>query len=283
MLRRAMAWLCAWVVLPVMAAGDWKLEHEENFAGTASLDTAFWAIETGFHRNRENQYYTPANLRVGEGFLRIEARRERVPNAAHRPGARGWREAPREAEYTSGSIVSHRSFHYARVEVVARAPSGAGVWPAIWLLHESAQEYGEIDIFEAVGKHPDTAFAGVHYGREPRTRQHRSANRVVPGLEGSWRVHTVEWTPQRIAVFLDGQPLLEFDPSTAAVGGIDPLRRPMKLRINLALGGSWGGAIDDSRLPARFDIASVKIWRWAPGEGDAPARTEPAAAPRWGR
>jgi hypothetical protein len=65
----------------------------------------------------------------------------------------------------------------------------------------------------------------------------------------------------------------------------------MRLRINLALGGSWGGPIDAGKLPGRMDIASVRVWRWAPGEA---AATLPAAMPaalperveapvRWGR
>jgi len=293
--------LAAFLFLPASAAmADWKLQHHIDFAGgVRTLDPAFWSVETGFLRNQESQYYTPANVTVEPGFLRIEARREQVPNAAYRPGARGWRSKAQHARYTSGSLTSRPAFLHGRFEIVARSPGGAGTWPAIWLLHESAGQYGEIDIHESVGKHPDTAFAGVHYGRTPDTRQHRNASRVVPGFEGSWRTHVLEWTPERIVVFLDGQPLMQFDPRTAAAGGIDPLRRPMRLRINLALGGTWGGPVDDSRLPARFDIAAIRIWRWQPGQGDAieppappatPAADPPPApepppppTPRWGR
>lgn len=287
-------WLAAGCVAAACAAGnamaDWKLLQAQDFRAGARLDPAFWAAETGFQRNRESQYYTAANVNPAEGFLRIEARREEVPNAAHRPGARDWRHAPRTALYTSGSIVSRASFRYGRFEVVARSPGGAGVWPAIWLAHESAAQYGEIDVYEFVGKHPDTVFAGVHYGRTPNTREHRSGNVVVPGLEGTWRVHVLEWTPNRIHVTVDGRTVLEFDPAKAAGEGLDPLRQPMRLRINLALGGNWGGPIDDTRLPARFDIASVRIWEWAPGAGEAvvPAtevlqQERPVTTPRWGR
>lgn len=278
-----------WATAAGAAVADWKLEHAIDFASGQALDPAFWSYETGFLRNQEQQYYQPANVRVGEGFLRIEARRERVANAAHRAGARNWRHSRAFADYTSGSLVSKPAFLYGRFEVVARSPGGAGAWPAVWLLHESAGQYGEIDIHEAVGKHPDTAFVAVHYGREPATRQHRNANRQVPGFEGSWRTHTLEWTPERITLSLDGQPMMVFDPREAAVGGIDPLRRPMRLHINLALGGTWGGPIDDSRLPARFDIASVRIWKWEPGRGEAlapapvPQADPPLPVPRWGR
>ena len=257
------------------AMADWKLVREDDFRTATALDPAFWAVETGFHRNKEDQYYSAANVTLGQGFLRLEARREAVPNAGWRAGSRNWRQAAKASRYTSGSIHTRQAFHYGRFEVVARSPGGLGTWPAIWLLHESAGVYGEIDIYEAVGKHPDTAFAGVHYGREANTRQHKSASVQVPGMEGRWQTHAVEWTPERITVTLDGRTVLEFDPALAGGVAGDPLRQPMRLRINLALGGTWGGAIDDTRLPARFDIASVRIWR----------RDPDAAGPalRWGR
>jgi beta-glucanase (GH16 family) len=288
------------------AVADWKLDHEDSFASGRGIDAAYWRLETGFLRNREEQYYSDANAQVQDGVLRLEARREEVPNAQWRAGTRDWRVSRRTSQYTSASLVARKPLHYGRIEVVARTPSGAGTWPAIWLLHESEKLYGEIDIFEAVGKHPDTVFAGVHYGREPRTRKHRNDSRVVPGFEGSWHTHTLEWTPSRISVALDGKPWFSFDPGEATLkDGGDPLRQPMRLRINLALGGSWGGPVDDSRLPARLDIRSIRIWQWAPGAGDAvpspaaapadtplpvlaapvpaPAPERPAAPMRWGR
>jgi beta-glucanase (GH16 family) len=256
------------LLLPGVAMADWKLQHQFDFTAAAALDPGFWSLESGFQRNQESQYYAADNVTVGPGVLRIEARREQVANAAHRAGARGWRSKPAASDYTSGSIGSRPAFLYGRFEVVARMPGGAGVWPAIWLVHESSRQYGEIDIHESVGKHPDTVFAGVHFGRTPNTRQHRNASRVLPHFEGSWHTHAVEWTPERITISIDGQPLFVFDPRDAADDRIDPLRRPMRLRINLALGGTWGGPVDDRRLPARLDIASVRIWSWQPGAGE---------------
>jgi beta-glucanase (GH16 family) len=270
-------------------AADFRLVHEEDFRLAKALDTAFWQLETGFVRNREEQLYTPGNVAVADGALRIEARREDVANPQWRAGSTDWRASRRVARYTSASIVAREPLHYGRVEVVARTPSGAGVWPAIWLVHEAQGLYGEIDLFEAVGKHPDTVFAGVHYGRDPRTRKHRNDSRVVPGFEGSWHTHALEWTPDRIAISLDGQPWFAFDPREAVLpDGGDPLRAPMRLRINLALGGSWGGPIDDARLPARLDVRSVRVWKWAPGHATAPSHPaavedRPAPPMRWGR
>ncbi|WP_167773001.1 glycoside hydrolase family 16 protein [Ramlibacter humi] len=261
------------------ASAAWALAYEQSFAGGGALDASFWRQETGLQRNREAQSYQPGNVMVQGGVLRIEARRETVPNPHWRASSGDWRLSRRESSYSSGAIVSRAPLRFARVEIVARTPSGAGVWPALWLVHEAAGEYGEIDLFEAVGKHPDTVFAGVHWGTDPRTRKHRNDSRVVPGFEGRWHTHTLEWTPSAVTISLDGRPWYRFDPDDARLpGGIDPLRRPMHLRINLALGGSWGGDIDDGKLPARFDIASVRVWNWADGDNDAaaaPVRTSP--------
>ena len=261
----------------------WKLDHEENFAHARALDQDYWHTETGFIRNREKQYYAAENLKVVDGVLRIEARRERLFSAAHVPGSKARRASQLQAAYTSGAIVSRQEMLYGRVEVVARSPSGAGVWPAIWLLHESAGQYGEIDLFEAVGKHPDLTFATVHFGRTALSRKKRSANRHIAGFEKSWHVHSLEWTPERIVIAVDGEPLLSMNPEEARNSTSDPLRQPMRLRINLALGGNWGGPIDDAALPAHFDIASIKVWHWQP---DSPAdevpepRPEPESKPR---
>lgn len=268
---------------------EWTLWHEENFARRSAPDAAFWRSEEGFIRNREAQYYRAGNATVQDGALVLEARREVVANAAHRPGTRDWRFSRRQSAYTSASLVTREPLHFGRVEVVARSPSGAGTWPAIWLLHEGDSVYGEIDLYEAVGKHPDTVFSAVHYGRDARTRRHRNASLQVPRLAGAWHTHTLEWTPQRIRSFFNGQPVFSFDPAQAADGGIDPLRQPMHLHLNLALGGSWGGEVDDRQLPARFEIASIRIWRWTPGAaGDSPVGAAappeaPGTAPRWGR
>jgi beta-glucanase (GH16 family) len=285
--------MTALLCLPATGMAEWHLEHEEDFARVQALDASYWRLETGYVRNREDQYYSDRNATLEGGVLRLEARQESVPNAQWKDGSSDWRLERRMSQYTSASLVARRPLQYGRIEVVVRTPSGAGMWPAIWLLHEGEGMYGEIDVFEAVGKHPDTVFAGVHYGRTPRTRQHRNDSRVVAGFEGSWHTHTLEWTPEAIRVSLDGQPWFDVSPGLARLpDGGDPLRQPMRLRINLALGGSWGGPIDIARLPGRMDIASVRVWRWTPDAVRAPPAAPASAAPttqrdtapvRWGR
>lgn len=261
--------LCLSLQPPAMA--EWQLMHEQDFARASALDRGWWRLETGLHRNQEQQSYQPGNVSVVDGVLRIEARKERVANPLWGQGG-DWRSRRRESRYTSGSLVTQRALQFARVEVVARTPSGQGVWPAIWLLHESEGLYGEIDLLEAVGKHPDTVFAGVHHGRGARARRTVMNSRVVPGFEGRWHTHTLEWTSQQVTVALDGQVWWRYDPGAARDGDLDPLRQPMHLRINLAVGGSWAGPVDPAVLPARFEIASIRVWSWLGGDHVSPSQ-----------
>lgn len=92
---------------------------------------SYWHTEIGFVRNREKQYYAIDHVKVVDGVLRIKARCERLFDATYVPDSRAQRTSRRHASYTSGTIVSCQEMLYGRLEVVARSPCGAGMWPAI--------------------------------------------------------------------------------------------------------------------------------------------------------
>jgi beta-glucanase (GH16 family) len=148
-------------------------------------------------------------------------------------------------------------------EVVARVPAGLGTWPAIWLIDERGDPYREIDIMEAVGVTPDTVFSSVHAGLSLADLRHWSGQAAMPRLADGFHTYRLDWRRDALTIAIDGKTVLAMDPDEARIGDADPLRRPMQLRINLALGGSWGGRIDDAVLPARLEIRSVRIWQSA--------------------
>ena len=117
----------------------YKLVWSDEFNGN-TLDTSVWNYDTGDQwYNNELQGYTPSNVYVQNGNLRIEAKRETYMSKS----------------YTSGRINSmHKKFFtYGRFEARMKFPTGTGFWPAFWLWPESWIEssYREIDIMEAVG------------------------------------------------------------------------------------------------------------------------------------
>jgi beta-glucanase (GH16 family) len=261
----AAAWMLATLASPVSAApSGLRLVHAEEFSTAKDYDAAFWIAETGFFRNKEAQYYRPANVSVHGGALVLEGRREAVLNAAYDANGADWLTTTRSADYTSGSIVSRDAFTFGVFEVVARLPQGAGDWPAIWLVYEQGPPYREIDLVEAVGNAPGKTWTTIHAGRDQRSLKSWQAETPMPGLERDFHTYRLEWRKDSISIAIDGRDVFRMNPEEAHKDGIDPLRAPMHLRINLALGGSWGGRIDDAALPARVEVKSIKIWSVGP-------------------
>ena len=245
------------------APGD-RLIHAEDFSTASAYDASFWVAETGFFRNKEAQYYRPDNVAVKNGALVLQGRRETALNGAYDPHGADWLTTTKSADYTSGSLVTRDAFTFGIFEIVARVPQAPGAWPAIWTIDERSGPYREIDIVEAVGNTPGKIFSTVYAGKDITSLKHWSAVTPMPGLADGFHAYRLEWRKDLIAIAIDGREVLRMNPEQARNEGLDPLRASMRLRINLALGGSWGGKIDDAALPTEVEVKSVKIWSVSP-------------------
>ena len=234
-----------------------KLVWNDEFNGTGAVNSADWKYEHGFVRNHEKQFYTDKrteNVCQKDGKLIITAIKE------------AYEENGVKAEYTAGSIETRglHKWQYGRIEVCAKLPKGKGVWPAIWTVGSGAPYplAGEIDIMEYVGFQPSVVHGTIHgKGKNGRPYCSNHGSVHIPNIEDRMAVYAIEWTHDRIWFFVDDQmyftvDLNEFD----AVGR--PFDYPQYLKLNLALGGSWGGQIDDSIFPQTFEIDYVRVYQF---------------------
>jgi len=230
-------------------------------------DPTKWGYEEGFIRNSESQYYTKArleNARIENGTLIIEGRKENYvyddsPDHESKP-----------ARYTSAALetIGKADWQYGRIEVRAKLPAGKGVWPAIWTLGSNIHQVGwprcgEIDIMELVGKEPGIIHGTLHYFIDGK---HASKGGQLPVDEtgADFHVYAAEWTPDRIDLFVDGTKYFSLDVNQATNDGENPFRKPHYLILNLALGGTWGGPIDDSIFPQRMVVDYVRVYQKPP-------------------
>lgn len=226
---------------------------QDEFDRDGLPDASRWDYEVGLIRNNERQYYTRErtnNARVSNGVLIIEAHRERFQNA----------------DYTSASLTSRASWTYARIDVRAKLPKGRGSWPAIWTLGTNIRQVGwpacgEIDIMEHVGFDPGRIHANIHTRAYNHVQGTNKGNSVmVPAPDGEFHVYSAEWTPQQIAMSVDG---LRYFTFAKEAGGtpVWPFDAPQYLILNLAIGGNWGGqrGIDDEAFPMRYEIDYVRV------------------------
>jgi beta-glucanase (GH16 family) len=236
-----------------------RLVWSEEFATDGLPDPATWGFEVGQIRNQEAQYYTagrPENARVENGCLVIEARKEDYAGA----------------HYTSASLntLGIREFFHGRIEVRARIPTGRGSWPAIWMMGTNVTavgwpECGEIDIMENVGYEPDTIYATVHTPGSVNDpgQVERGGHIDIPSPFDGFHVYAVEWQDDRLDFSCDDTTYFTYR-KNASFPSYWRFDRPFYLLLNLAIGGTWGGAhgIDDAIFPLRYAIDYVRYYEW---------------------
>jgi beta-glucanase (GH16 family) len=247
-----------------LRAEDWKLVWSDEFDYHGLPDKTKWDYEVGFIRNNERQYYTKArleNARVEDGMLVLECRRDHFTPENHAP-----------VEYTSASLVTRHTanWQYGRIEVRAKLPEGKGVWPAIWTLGTNISSVGwpkcgEIDIMEFVGKETNNIHGTLHYAVNGK-HDSDGGTMKTPTPNKDFHVYAVEWNPDRIDFFFDANKYHTVLLDKAGQGERNPFRRPHYLILNFALGGGWGGPVDDAILPQKFLIDYVRVYEKADGK-----------------
>lgn len=241
-----------------------------------------WDYEQGFVRNNELQWYQADNASVKDGVLVIEGRREVVNNPYYEEGAHDWRRARQQAEYTSASLTTRKSFHfkYGRVEVRAKIPTASGSWPAIWLLGNQWgwPSCGEVDMMEYyIAKGIPSILANACW-RGERDNSPVWDSVVAPlthftDSDANWaekfHVWRMDWDEMFIQLYLDDELMNTIDLSkTINRGGRARGENPfsndvedfgMYILLNLALGEN-GGTPDDSRFPLKYCVDYVRVY-----------------------
>jgi beta-glucanase (GH16 family) len=123
---------------------------------------------------------------------------------------------------------------------------------------------GEIDIMEFVGHTPDKTHATLHWRKDGKHASNGKALTVSKPWE-DFHVYAVEWTADTMDFYFDDTKVHSFEVKQAEDNGGNPFQRPQYLLINLALGGSWGGAIDDAIFPQRYEIDYVRVYQQPAG------------------
>lgn len=256
----------------------WKLVWHDEFDGKGLPSSKKWSYETGFVRNKEEQYYTRnrlENARQENGCLIIEGRKESFPNSAYSSKAsrEDWQHSRKEAAYTSAALhtLGKAEWLYGKVEVRAKLPKGLGSWPAIWMMGGNIKSTGwpvcgELDIMEFVSGTPQTIYGTTHWNKLPGTKEHSSKGfeTTSASLTDSFHLYGIEWDENHISYFFDGKPYGTFELNQAnQPDESNPFRKPLYLILNLALGGSWGGKVGDDFFPRQYVIDYVRVYEKA--------------------
>ena len=248
----------------VPALDGYELLWHDEFSGDTVDDTK-WSFEkrpSGW-TNQELQEYTVTGdtIFTRDGCLVLKAIKSEENGEVH---------------YQSGKVNSQhkRQFTYGKVVARAKVPEGQGLWPAIWMMPEDEQHYGqwpkcgEIDIMEVLGSDVRTAYGTVHYG-EPHAEQQGTVVLESGSFAEDFHEYSVEWEPGEIRWYIDDELYLTVNDWFTAEAGKDekpypaPFDQPFFVQMNLAVGGTWPGDPDDTTDfdNAEFQIDYVRVYR----------------------
>ena len=255
----------------------WKLVWSDEFDIDGAPDPRNWHYEyTGFLRNKEEQWYTDSsdNIFVKDGMLHIVARLEKEPkpNPWYKEGSADWKKKRKFIEITSAGLISRgkREFKYGRIVMCAKMPKGQGVWPAFWTIgtdpnHKNWPDSGEIDIVEYIGKNPHRKswMQGAMHWKSPegKYRQKNGKFQILEDLTENFHLYGIEWDEQKVDFFVDDRVFLSVPIEQCGNVQYNAFRSPHFLLLNLAVGGTLGGKVDRSCLPAEYLIDYVRVYQ----------------------
>jgi beta-glucanase (GH16 family) len=150
-----------------------------------------------------------------------------------------------------------------------RIDTRAGLWPAWWTLG-TAREWpggGEIDMMEY---YQGLLLANVAWGSRRRWEPTWDSVRKPlaefgdPRWSDKFHVWRMDWSPERIDLYVDGQ-LLNTTDLAATVNpdpeAANPFHEPHYMLLNLAVGGTAGGDPAQTEFPARFEVDWVRVYQ----------------------
>ena len=241
----------------------YSLTWSDEFSGTEINDDN-WGYDIGGSGwgNNELQYHTNRNAYLKEGLLVIRAQQE----------------AYRGKNYTSSRLKTQgkQNFKYGRIDVRARLPEGAGIWPALWMLGKNITDVGwpksgEIDIMEMVGgnslqdKHPNgdrTAHGTMHWNNNGLNGSYSPVNTgkseiLSTSLSEEFHVFSIQWDVNGIGWYID-----DAQYSYKTINSTQPFREEFFFIMNIAVGGDWPGSPNSSTVfPQRMVIDYVRVFQ----------------------
>lgn len=230
----------------------YKLVWADEFTGASSRLVDNWRFDDWppGRVNRELQRYVPDDRRtsfIEDGILYVQAMKD-------------------DGQVLSARMNSRESWKYGYMEASLWLPQGKGTWPAFWMMPDDSGRWpacGEIDIMEEVGGDPNVTSSSIHCAAYNHRRgTHKTAKQTTEGAEDGFHVYALEWTPDYLRTFVDGELLLDFPNDHTGNADTWPFDKNFHIILNLAWGG-WGAiaGIDESALPCAMKVDYVRVYQ----------------------
>lgn len=251
-------------------AQDWHLVWSDEFNGPVNSppDSAKWKYDTGgggWGNNEEEVYCaagsnqapcsaaSPNSYLDGSGNLVIRALKS----------GETWTSA-RLTTFPGGQ------FEYGRIEARMQLPTGAGVWPAFWLLGGNIKtagwpSCGEMDIMEWVPQYGPSKTSSTMHGPVSRGKGIGSTFTFPNGgrVDNAYHTYGIIWSPDKAQFYRDNprHPFFTIAKDSDSAGDW-VFNHPFFVILNLAIGGNFPGPSNRTTPnPAEMKVDYVRVYR----------------------
>ena len=240
------------------APAGYQLVWQDEFNSGSELNAADWTHEVQRSGWVNNELQNYVNHKTPEGQLVTEIRGGKLRITALKENGKIY----------SGRVYAKvkQGWTYGYIEASIKLPKGKGTWPAFWMMPVNFRSWpadGEIDIMEEVGYHPNYVSSSLHANAHVHSNNTQVTHEMLcQGAEDDFHTYAIEWTAKNITTYVDGRVQLSYD--NRGLGRDDwPYDDPFYVILNLAWGGSWGGAqgVDESALPATMEVDYVRVFQ----------------------
>jgi beta-glucanase (GH16 family) len=250
---------------PANADGSlWSCTFVDEFTGTG-LDRSKWVPQTYFSSGDPTAFACyiddPSVVDVADGSLNLTVRRASTPMSC--PTAEG----VAQTSFVAGMVSTYHLFsqQYGRFEARIRntATTYPGLHEAFWMWPDDRvpstdvwPNAGEIDVSETYSVHPDLSIPFLHYSADidgPQPGVNTAWD--CTAYRGQWNTYTLEWTPTRIEIDVNGRTCL------VNTSGDPAFQKPYIVSLTQGLGSVGNIYVGRAPMPATMNIDYVHVWK----------------------
>jgi beta-glucanase (GH16 family) len=249
------------------APTGYNLIWSDEFDGSGAVNNLKWHHQTQLPNgtswyNGEVQHYTnrQVNSNQANGVLNLTAKKEVYTNQGQ------------TKQYTSARLNSKFAFKYGKVEVRAKLASGAGTWPAIWMLGKNIIEpgafwsstfgttswpaCGEIDIMEHWGNNQNYVQSAMHTPSSFGSTVN-FGGQTVANASTQFHTYVMEWSANSIIFSVDNVVHYVYNPAVKNASTW-PFNSEQYLLLNIAIEPS---IISTSFVQTTMEIDYVRVYQ----------------------
>jgi beta-glucanase (GH16 family) len=243
-----------------------NLVWSDEFSGSGAINANNWFQQTqlpvgGNWYNGELQHYTnrQTNSFQSNGSLNIVAKRENFTDQGQ------------TKQFTSARLNSKFAFKYGRVEARIKLPTGAGTWPAFWMLGKNIIEpgafwsstngtalwpaCGEIDIMEHWGNNQNYVQSAMHTPSSFGSTVNYGGQ-TISTASSQFHIYTLEWTSERMVFSVDNAVHYIYNPAVKNANTW-PFDAPQYLLLNVAIDSNITGSF----LQSTMEVDYVRVYQ----------------------